>query len=598
MSLLKSRTKQRRQAMETFFTPVHNPSSLDDLKIRKNHQRQIFHHHQNTNRWEGFTLTTFIFIIIFRNAHNLHRWELVLCFRDHKLALANSFLQCRYKKLEDSDRNTDDSRGHRHKLNQNLRDSPHHDAHYPHRLQHTDDNGKQYNHRNPVHLPSASSSSLSSSSSSSSSSSWYTEASANDPFSLRHTERPLHSLSCSNISDVRKGFKEDNSCTPIVFATIKHGRTANTVRVLQSEEPDFSTLHRGHSRSEEGLLQGNEGSEQPAVPCKDYGSLYKTFSLNRNLAFSEDDTVLGVPKRAISSIQLPTKGILKNKDHNSDIRKSKSMEVLSPRDTQVNDPNGQKGKGATQAEIERARANFVEGKLQFSAFLNEITKQVMRPSELSILGVGNTKIVRKISAPARTSFPVMPQLPPKKNRQGTQVEKKQSPKQPSREVKVGKPSDFFHPDKFPSYEAGSHSGSPSPDQHPHSARRDRRPSPAGSSVVGDKYRKNSHYLTDGTSTSPEPCRPKQRHHRRHPPDTPHNPTQQPPQQLQSDSRGPSNIPPSSAQGVGPGFGSESSSTKSDSSRARDTASTSASQSSEQGQRHPRHIANTHRVSSL
>ncbi|XP_024139839.1 uncharacterized protein LOC112153704 [Oryzias melastigma] len=531
--------------METFFSPVHNPPPLDDLKMRKNHQRHVFHHHQNTNR---------------------------------------------YRKLEDSDRNTDDSRGHRHKHNQHLRDSPHNDAHYLHRFQDTDGNEKQYNHRTAVHPPSASSSSLSSSSSSSSSSSWFTEASANDPFSLRHVERPLHSLSCSNISDARRGFKEDNSCGPIVFATIKHGRTANTVRVLQSKEPDFSTLHRGHSRSEEGLLQGNEGREQPEVPCEDFRSLYKTSSLNRNLAFSEDDIVLGVPKRAISSIQLPTKGILKNKDQNSDIRKSKSMEVLSQRDTQVNDPSGQKGKGVTQAEIERARANFVEGKLQFSAFLNEITKQVMSPSDLSILGVGSTKHIRKISAPARTSFPVTPQLPPKKNRQGTRVEMKQSPKQPSGEVKA----DFSHPDKFTFHAPGSHSGSPPLGQHPHSVRKDRRPSPAGGSVLGDKYSKNAPYLTDGTSTSPEPCRPKQRHHRRHLPDTLHSPAQQPLQQIQSESPEPSSIPLSSAQGAGPGFGSESSSTKSDSSRARDTASTSASQSSEQGQRHPRRISNTHR----
>uniref|UniRef100_A0A096LYR3 Uncharacterized protein n=1 Tax=Poecilia formosa TaxID=48698 RepID=A0A096LYR3_POEFO len=113
---------------------------------------------------------------------------------------------------------------------------------------------------------------------------------------------------------------------------------------------------------------------------------------------SEEDIVLGVPrgpKRAVSSSQLPSKGILKNKENNNDIRKAKSMEVLSPRVTTGEGQSGQKGKGITQVEIEQARANFVEGKLQFSAFLDEITKQVMSPSQLSIFGVNPNKTTEK-----------------------------------------------------------------------------------------------------------------------------------------------------------------------------------------------------------
>ncbi|KAM6923434.1 uncharacterized protein FYW49_005865 [Xenentodon cancila] len=540
--------------MEKFFKPVHGPSPLDEMKPQKKHHHHHFDHHQGTH-------------------------------------------SNRYTKPDDTDRNTDDSQGHcrRHQYNQYLSDSPHHDAHYPHQFHQGEDDEKLYSNHTPVTLSRASSSSLSSTSSSSSSSSWYTEASASDPFSLRHAARPPHSLSCSNIPDVRRAFREDDSSGPIVFATIKHNKKGNVGRIHDSSQlnrkSDFSALNRGHSRSDEGLLQCDEDGSQSE---ESHNNLYKTSSLNRSLAFSEEDILLGVPrgpKRAVSSSQLPSKGILKNKENHSDVRKAKSMEVLSPRVTKGEGQSGQKGKGITQAEIEQARTNFVEGKLQFSAFLDEITKQVMSPSYLTILGVNNDKSPEKTSSLGSISDPVKPQLPPKKHRGGRGGEMKQALTQPSKHVKAcsssQKHSDCSNPENLISYAARNHQGSPPPGQYSHSAshgRKERRPSPIGGSMLGERYGRYGSHLTDGTSTSPEPSQPKQRHHRKH---NQHPHTQHFPQQmhLEPEIQGPSNSPPSSVQGAGPGFGSESSSTKSDSSRNRDTASTSASHSSEQSGRH-------------
>ncbi|KAM4733158.1 uncharacterized protein FYW61_008693 [Anableps anableps] len=544
--------------MDKFFKPVHRPSS-DQTKKQRNHHH---HHHQDTHSQ-------------------------------------------RYTKLDDNDRHTDDSRGHprRHQHTDYLYESPHHDAQY---LYHQDIE-KLYDHRTSVTLSRASSSSLSSTSSSSSTS-WFTETSTNDPFSLQHAKRPQHSLSCSNISDVRRAFREDDSSEPIVFATVKHSKKGNVVSRLhdgshQSRRNELYDLNRGHSRSEEGLLQCNEidGSRGRSKVSKiDHGPLYKTTSLNRSLAFSEEDIVLGVPrgpKRAVSSSQLPSKGILKNKENNNDIRKAKSMEVLSPRVTTGEGQSGQKGKGITQAEIERAQANFVEGKLQFSAFLDEITKQVMSPSQLSIFGMSPNKTTEKTPAPVTKPELVKPELPPKKHRGGKRSDTELPVKQPSRQVKptIGSPkhSDGSDSDKLTTYAARKHRGSPPPRHYAPSAShgwKDRRPSPSGDSMSGDRYGIYGPHHTDGTSTSPEPTQPKHRHHPKYHPSTfqnqsPH--TQHFPMQThhETEHRGPSNSPPSSSQVAGQGFGSESSSTKSDSSRGRDTASTATSHSSEQSSQH-------------
>ncbi|KAM7000209.1 uncharacterized protein LKV04_005146 [Tautogolabrus adspersus] len=374
--------------MENYFKPVHSRPGPGEIKPRK-------HHHQH-------------------HRHQLHHDQ------DPQSQ--------RYTMLDVTDRITDDSHGH-HLRNQHghyFNDDPHHDAPHRHQTQqfhHSEEDEILYNSETPVTLSRASSSSLSSTDSSSSFSSWYTEESANDPFSLRHAEQPQHSLSCSNIADVRRGFREDNGSEPIVFATVKHGKKGSIcsethVSSHKRGKGDFSSLDRSHSRSA-GLLQVTDsdvGEEQSRVSHMNYSTLYKSSSLNRSLAFSKEDILLGVslgPKRAVSSSQLPSKGILKNKEPHNDIRKVKSMEVLSPRVSKGQDPSGQKGKGITQVEMERARSNFVQGKLQFSAFLDDITKQVISPSDLTILGLNNNKTTEKKPAPAQTPSPVKPQLPPK-----------------------------------------------------------------------------------------------------------------------------------------------------------------------------------------
>ncbi|CAB1451084.1 unnamed protein product [Pleuronectes platessa] len=488
--------------MEKYFKPVHNPSDPDEIKLRRHH------HHQHPN------------------------------YPHHQDPQSH-----RYTMFDDSDRNTDESHGHpHHHHGPNLHDSPHQAARHRHQTQPlplSEEDEILYNHRTPVTLSRASSSSLSSSSSSSSSS-WFTEGSTNDPFSLRHAVRPQHSLSCSNIVDVRRGFQEDGSSEPIVLASIRHGKQVSVCDGTPgSSQPrgkqGFSTLDRGHSRSEEGLLQCNESDvagEQSRASHMNYGPLYKTASLSRSLAFSEEDIQLGVsrgPKRAVSSIQLPCKGILKNKKPNADIRKAKSMEVLSPRVPKGRDASGQKGKGTTQTEIQKARSNFVQGKVQFSAFLDEITKQVISPSDLTTLGVNKNKSTGKMAATAPpTPAPVKPQLPPKKHRQSFAEEREQHPKQHNRQEKAArsssrKPSDCSDPDKLNSYAAQSHQGSPPPHHQAQSAghnahlgniRKDRRPSPTGGSVSRDRYGRCGPHLTDGTSTSPEPSQPKQHTHRK------------------------------------------------------------------------------------
>lgn len=289
------------------------------------------------------------------------------------------------------------------------------------------------------------------------------------------------------------------------------------------------------------------------------------------------------------------------------------MEVLSPRVAKEQRP-GQKGKEITQANTEQARANFLQEKLQFSAFLDEITKSVISPSYLTSLGVNNNKTPAKTSASAPTSNPVKPQLPPKKTRKAPEEKTGQHPKLASRQEKAPfsssrKHSDCSNPDKLISCAMRNHHGSPPPRHHPHSAsqspqhgsnRKDRRP------TSGDRFGRGGPHLTDETSTSPETSQSKQLHHHHHHQKQqhsqhPHNQHFHQQSYLDSGHQEPSNSPPTSAQGAEAGVGSESSSTKSDSSRARDTASTATSHSSDQSGRHqPQHAGHSqqHRVSPL
>ncbi|XP_019725492.1 uncharacterized protein LOC109515867 [Hippocampus comes] len=528
--------------------------------------------------------------------------------------------------FDDADRNSEENQRHHYPRHGHYRHANHQDDTHRrqqiHQTRPIEEDEILDNKNTPVSLSRASSSTLSSSSSSVSSSSWFTEASASDPFSLRHIERPQHSLSCSNIADVRRAFQEDDRSEPIVFATVTHGGNGNGVggpvhsSTQQRGTAVFSSLDRNQSRSEEGLQKGNEGHEgrkQYKAPYS--GALRKTSSLNRSLTFSDEDLLVRDsrgPKRAVSSSQLPGKGILKNKTPHTDIRKAKSMEVISPRVPKQQDPSpsGQKEKGTAQAEMEQARTNFVQGKLQFSAFLDEITKQVISPSYLTILGVNNSKVTNKTSAPVQTLDPVKPELPPKKHRKISGEEKEHYPNQHGRQDKsarsVSRKDSGSKPDKLISYAARNHQGSPPPHHYAYSSSRnahhgkshkDKRLSPIGGSLTEDRYGRCGSQLTDGTSTSPELSQPKLRHHYKqqiHAFYSTHtqNLPQPQPQHMHSSAsqRRPNTSPPSSDHGARMGLGSESSSSKSDSTRARDTSSTTTSHGSEQsGQYHSEHV---------
>lgn len=403
-----------------------------------------------------------------------------------------------------------------------------------------------------VTLSRASSSSLTSSTSSSSTS-WYTEASANDNFARHHAERPQHSLSCSNIHDARRLYQLDGATDPIVFASVKHGSNGSVYsevhRVSNKGKQVFAPLDRGHSRSDDGLVQ------------RDDRKIVKSH-LNRCLGFSEEEIMLGAskgPKRTVSSGQLPSKGILKNKDPHLDIRKAKSMEVLSSAVTKEQSLVGQKAKGLSKVDIEKARENFVQEKLKFSAFLDEITKQVISPSDLNTLGLKANKMTG--FAPNEPQDTPKPLLPPKKHKE-ISVEGNEQ-KCHNKHVKTVPNSSRKHcdPSKFDKSHAGTNHRSSPPIHSTHNkTRKDRRP--PSSEAVG--HGRSGLHFTDGTSTSPELIQPRQRHK-----------PQPATRNLLSHEHHRAHCLPSSCP-TAAGLGSESSSSKSDSSRTRETISTATS----------------------
>lgn len=171
-------------------------------------------------------------------------------------------------------------------------------------------------------------------------------------------------------------------------------------------------LCRGHSKSEEGLQQ-NWQRDSEESNLKEHGALYKTASLVHSLALGENLTKTS--KKAASSIQLPNKGILKNKDevqNRGNFRKSKSMEVLSTR-VEVT-------KTSQQSSTEVSKHNVVKGKLQFSAFLDEITRQVISPFTLSSLGL----------TPPKSPNKELKQFADKLNHERTAPPPKQQPERP------------------------------------------------------------------------------------------------------------------------------------------------------------------------
>ncbi|XP_031442770.1 transcription initiation factor TFIID subunit 1 isoform X2 [Clupea harengus] len=400
------------------------------------------------------------------------------------------------------------------------------------------------------HTLSRSSSSSTLSTSSSSSSSWSSEPSLDNEAYLMN--KPQHSLSCSNIAEPRRKSRdwdsEDveyklRSATPFQQRSPHHqSHNQHSHPHSQSQHsrqhphgsehgPRFSKLHRGQSKSEEGLLQGiDSDGEQDGWdrhPHMEHGNLYKTASLGRSLAFS-DDAKVGArvpPKKAVSTIQLPSKGILKNKDGGSaarqqaNFRKAKSMEVLSHRE-QAAKPGGV-GTLATPKpnDPQAMKNNFVKTKLQFSAFLDEITRQVISPSSLNILGVAPG------SSPASPRSPHQERKEPpggvkKEEDEGTQQPKQHSAKtvnqSPAKSGAVSQPQSHSRRDSYPGKQHPN-PGSPtrSAGHHQHGSHKKRYSIGEVQGAAGDKQHQGRYnqMATDGTSTSSETILQESKHHR-------------------------------------------------------------------------------------
>lgn len=359
--------------------------------------------------------------------------------------------------------------------------------------------------------------------------------------------KPQHSLSCSNIAEPRRKSRDWDSegvdfdkrsptpfqqRSPRHHSHYQHGHSHSKSHHSPHHHPHgsehgprFSQLHRGQSRSEEGLLQGHDSDGEHSGwdrhPHMEHGNLYKTSSLGRSLAFSDDAEVVAgarVPKKAVSSIQLPSKGILKNKDSGSaasqraNFRKAKSMEVLSNRE-QAAKPAGGGPVGTTK---QNNMEDFVKTKLQFSAFLDEITRQVISPSRLNSLGV------------TPGSSPTAPRSP--------HLERKEPPGGGKREEEGGAPQSKQRPaktvDQSPAksgadlqtharrdsnigkHQPNADSPSRSAGHHQYGNHKKRYSLGEVQGGGGDRQHQGKHNqrLTDGTSTSPETIPHESRHH--------------------------------------------------------------------------------------
>ncbi|XP_019901383.2 uncharacterized protein LOC105026710 isoform X2 [Esox lucius] len=478
----------KRQMMERFFTPVHSPP-LDGMKARgQRHVPDHQHQHRSQDKETHSRLGDNEVHITEGPGQHLH---------------------------------------HGHHLQNDQ--EPTHKQHRIHHAHHRFHNDEMLDHHTTVTLSRASSSSLSSSPHSSTE--WSSEDCIDDPFSLKRASRLQHTVSCSNIAAGRQ-FRDDDS-EPQAFATVKLGRMPgggspgpqSQAQGRGAHQPNYAELNRGHSRSDEGLLQntGTERGKERTPPHLKHGRLYKTASLGRSLAFSEE--ILAGPKRAVSSIQLPSKGILKNKEARLDIRKAKSMEVLSPRVAGKADTKGKIQD--VEALRDAARQNMLKGKIQFSAFLDEITKQVICPARLNTLGVPVETVgpgPTKAPASPKSQPKIQPQLPPKKQGDGQAEEREPATKPQALPRKLrneSPPRKVSLPSKF-GYESMNYTscpGSPTmrfPSQpyplHPPQGYEDQPATlPDFQGPVGDRHGRHCPVPTDGTaSSSPEPSRHKRR----------------------------------------------------------------------------------------
>ncbi|XP_069036718.1 filaggrin isoform X2 [Lepisosteus oculatus] len=266
--------------------------------------------------------------------------------------------------------------------------------------------------------------SSSSGSSTSSSSSWSSEASLDDDGEAFLA--PRHARSCVDIP--RREFGGGSG----------DGRGGEEDEEEEGRRPlgPYVKLRRGQSRSEERLLPPPPDDPRPPPPPPRDARLYKTASLEHSLAGRDSAKVLLGPSRPgrATSALLPGKGILKHRVGpgrltQAPIRKAKSMEVISSasRSPEWAGGRSQSGKGEEEEEEEEKKEEeeacrrVVQEKLKFSAFLNEITRQVLSPSRLSSLGVpGGPLAPRRVgrspspdrrSAGSRGRHPAKPRHP-------------------------------------------------------------------------------------------------------------------------------------------------------------------------------------------
>ncbi|XP_046706009.1 uncharacterized protein si:ch211-276i12.4 [Silurus meridionalis] len=233
------------------------------------------------------------------------------------------------------------------------------------------------------------------SSSASSSTSLLSESSLENDWHFQ-LKKSQHSVSCSNLPEARiflddalrnSDFNLSDSTFSVQPYQQKQQYFGHSEKQQQVSELGLgkSPLYRSHSKNVEELLQGVSQECSPVAHGTpdplEIGQLYKTISLGQNLGVNDKSAAtvnMTRPKRAVSSIQIPSKGILKNKDggpKHGNVRKAKSMEALSSK-RQISGPY-------KQGSVEAFRYNFVKEKIEFSAFLDEITRQVIRPSRLN-----------------------------------------------------------------------------------------------------------------------------------------------------------------------------------------------------------------------
>ncbi|XP_056140191.1 serine-rich adhesin for platelets [Lampris incognitus] len=173
----------------------------------------------------------------------------------------------------------------------------------------------------------SSSSSYSSSSSTSTSSCTLSSESSTESLNKHQLRKPQHSQSCTDISRVQKAFEEEDT-TPLID-------DKGNVDKVSAKEKRLRQMH-SHHNSAKGILKNK-------------------------------------PR------------MTRNSGKDGSFRKAKSMEALPSHKERGGMEN------IDEDELERrnieTRKNLVKEKLKFSAFLNEITRQVLSPLRLTSLGV-------------------------------------------------------------------------------------------------------------------------------------------------------------------------------------------------------------------